>query len=296
MPNPKANGGTHELQERYAKNIVALMRPEMLIRNTFSRDYEGDPTSGAVKVPVRKDDVTVQDYDVVNGADLTTSKTEYLTILVDKFKAVNELIDGYEADAVPDNLIAQRLESAAFSLGSLYEADAIATLCKGTASQNADCTAQNVYSNICKDISKIKRKGVKKSQMRVAISNDTELLLLENEKYSNSASQIGAELAREGVVGKINGVYVICEELGNKEVVTGTGAEAVTSKYEIEYIVYATPWCQAIDEWSVLPAVKDLNDGKHIGASALQGRQVYTDALTDVNASIYKCKSTVVSA
>ena len=280
MPNPKATGGTHELQERYAKNIVALMRPYMNIRNTFSRDYEGDPTAGAVKVPVRSGDVAVQDYDVVNGASLTTATTSYIDILVNKHKAINELIDGYEAAAVPDNLVAQRQESAAFALGSTYEADAIAELLtSGTASTCADCTEANVYKNICKDISKIKRLGAKKSEMYVAISDDTELLLLENDRYANSASQIGAELAREGIVAKINGVYVIVEDLGQK------GGK------DVEYIVYATPWCQAVDEWGVKPSVNNLADGIHIGASALQGRQDYANKVTNANAVIYKVKA-----
>lgn len=284
MANPKTNGGTHELQERYAKNIVALMRPDMKIRNTFHRDYEGDPKAGAVKVPVRNIDVAVQDYDVVDGCDLTTSTTEYITILVDKHKAINELIDGYEAAAVPDNLVAQRQESGAYVLASTYEADAInALLVGGQASNMADCTASNVYMNICKDISRVKRKGVKKSDMYVAISDDTELLLLENEKYSNSASQIGAELAREGIVAKINGVYVIVEDLGKKD------------NKDVEYIVYATPWCQAVDEWSVKPAVNDLADGKHIGASALQGRQEFTDKVTDSKAVVYKTRDAQIS-
>lgn len=33
--------GTHKRQERYIKSIVELMRPDLLIRNTFTTDYEG---------------------------------------------------------------------------------------------------------------------------------------------------------------------------------------------------------------------------------------------------------------
>ena len=46
------------------------MRPYFRIRSTFSRDYEGNPTAGAVKVPVRNMDVNVRDYDVKNGLAL----------------------------------------------------------------------------------------------------------------------------------------------------------------------------------------------------------------------------------
>lgn len=46
------------------------MRPSLKIRNTFSRDYEGTPTAGAVKVPVRNTDVSIRDYDIKNGLSL----------------------------------------------------------------------------------------------------------------------------------------------------------------------------------------------------------------------------------
>lgn len=280
MANAIGTNGTHERQERFANAIVKLMRPALKIRNTFSRDYEGNPVSGAVKVPVRDTDVALTDYDVKTGVALSQSATTYLNVPVDNHKALNELIDGYEASAVPDNLIAQRLESGAYTIARTLEADAIDQLLKGTASEQADCTEANVYSNIVKDIAILAKKGVDKSRMYVAIDYSTETLLLTDEKYSNTASQIGAELAREGIVGKINGVNVIVEDLSQN-----------TAKTPIEYAVYGIDWCQAIDEWKVAPSVNNLSDGAHIGASALQGRMVYTDTLTRKEAVIVKTKA-----
>ena len=277
--------GTHERQERYAKEIIKLMRPQMKIRNTFSRDYIGDPTAGAVKVPVRNTDVALNDYDVKTGAPLTQSATTYLNIPIDNDVAINELIDGYEAAAVPDNLVAQRIESGSYITAKKLEDDAIAALVgTGTASTMDDCTASNVYANIVKDIAKLAKAGVDKARMKVAISYETETLLLTDEKYSNTASQIGAELARNGVVGRINGVDVLVQDLGVKTV--------GSSNYDVEYVVYGIDWCQAIDEWSVAPSVNDLKDGAHIGASALQGRMVYTDTVTNANAVVVKSNST----
>lgn len=280
MANVIGTNGTHERQERFANAIVKLMRPALKIRNTFSRDYEGNPVSGAVKVPVRDTDVALTDYDIKSGVALSQSATTYLNVPVDNHKALNELIDGYEASAVPDNLIAQRLESGAYTIAKTLEADAIDQLLKGTASEQENCTAENVYANIVKDIAKLAKKGVDKSRMYVAIDYATETLLLTDEKYSNTASQIGAELAREGVVGKINGVNVIVEDLSQN-----------TAGTEIEYAVYGVDWCQAIDEWKVAPTVNNLSDGAHIGASALQGRMVYADTLTRTEAVIVKTKA-----
>lgn len=258
------------------------MRPSLKIRNTFSSDYVGNPTAGAVKVPVRNTDVTMRDYDIKSGIALEQSTTDYLNIQITKNKGLNELIDGYEAAAVPDNLMAQRLESAAYSSAKTLENDAIsALLAKNTPSLNDDCTKDNVYENIVKDVSKVAKLGVDKDRMYVAISYETENLLLTDEKYSNTASQIGAELARNGVVNKINGVKVITQDLGQDS--TGKA---------IEYIVYAIDWCQKIDEWKVNPVVVDLTNGsaEFIGASTLKGRFVYEDVVTDAKAVIVKSK------
>lgn len=273
--------GTHQRQERYVPMIVELMRPYLFIRNTFSRDYEGDPKAGAVKVPVRGTDVAVQNYDVVSGANLTTSATTYLNIPIDKNQVINELIDNYEALAVPDNLVAQRLESGAYSIAKTMEADALAVLTTegnytASATAGTDSTESTIYKDIVKDIAKLKKLGVDASRIKVAIDSDTEVLLLNDSKFSNTASQIGAELARNGVVGKINGCDVITEDL---------------SSVSAQYIIYATDWCKAIDEFTIAPRVVDINDAAHVGASKLEGRMVYADAVTDKKAVVVKFAS-----
>ena len=94
---------------------------------------------------------------------------------------------------------------------------------------------------------------------RVAISSDTELALLTDEKFSNTASTIGAELVREGVIGKIAGVATKPNYL---------------MPANVEFIIYDKRFCQKYEVWKKEPAINSLADGKHIGASALQGRQV----------------------
>ena len=276
MANAIGVNGTHERQERYADAVLKLMRPALKIRNTFGRDYEGSPKAGAVKVPVRALDPEIRDYDVKNGIAPSQSATTYLTIPVDNNKAINELIDGYEALAVPDGLVAQRLEAGAYSVSKALEDSAIDALKEGTASTQEDCTEANVYSNILKDIAILAKKGVDKNRMYVAIAYETETLLLTDEKFSNTASQIGAELSREGVVGIINGVNVITEDLGEG----------------VEYIVYGTDYAQAVDEFTSLPHIVDLEgSANYVSASALKGRMVYASAVTNKEAVIVKTKA-----
>lgn len=282
MANAIATNGTHKRQERYADTIVKLMRKEFNIRNEFSRDYEGNPVSGAVNVPTRNGDITLSDYDILNGITMTQSATDYLQVLVDGHKAFSELVDGYEAEAVPDNIRAQRLESASYVIGKALENSAINALISGGTIEEStsETTEDNVYKTIATSVKTLKARGIATNDLRIAISADTELKLLTDSKFANTAGTLGAELVRNGVIGKINGVQV---------------KPNYNLPENVEYIVYAPAWCQAIDEWKVAPTFNDIKDGKHVGASALQGRMVYKDIVTNALAVQVKTIGTVPS-
>lgn len=280
MANAIAINGTHKRQERYADTIVKLMRKQFNIRNEFSRDYEGNPVAGAVNVPTRNNDITLSDYDVLNGITMTQSATDYLQVLVDGHKAFSELVDGYEADAVPDNLKAQRLESAGYVTGKALELSAIKALIDGgtTEASTSATTEDNVYKTIATSVKTLKARGIATNDLRIAVSADTELKLLTDSKFANTSGTLGAELVRNGVIGKINGVQVKPNYL---------------LPDNCEYIVYAPAWCQAIDEWKVAPSFNNIQDGKHVGASALQGRMVYKDVVTNSLAVQIKTTGTI---
>ena len=196
----------------------------------------------------------------MNGIELTQSATDYLPLPVNKDYGINELIDGYEAEAVPDNLVAQRIESAGYSIGMKKENMAIEALKTGTVSTDkTPLTEADAYKKIATEIKNMKARNMKVSSMRVAVSADTELLLLTDDKFSNTAGTLGAELVREGVIGKINGVPVKPNYLMGDDV---------------EFIIYDKRFCQKYEVWKAEPSVEDIKDGKHIKASALQGRQV----------------------
>ena len=244
--------GTHKRRESYANEVLAIARAETNIYDDFSEDYEVDGVTGQINVPTRDEEVKVSDYDIKEGIELQTSGTDYLPLPVDKDYAVNELIDGYEASAVPDNLVAQRIDSAGYSIGLKKEQMAIKCLLTGTESTDKEATTvENVYKKIVGEVKNMKKRNI-------------EEMLLTDEKFSNTSGSLGAELVREGVIGKIAGVavkpnYLIDSEAGDADV---------------EFIVYDKRFCQKYEVWKKEPAVEDLKDGKHIGASALQGRQV----------------------
>lgn len=253
--------GTHKRKETYANEVLAIARAEMNIYEDFSTDYEKDEVTGQINVPTRNGEVKVSDYDILNGIELTQSATDYLPLPIDKDYGVNELIDGYEAEAVPDNLVAQRIESAGYSIGMKKENMAIEALKEGgtVSTDTTPCTKSDVYEKIAAEVSNMKKRGMKVNTMRVAISADTELALLTDEKFSNTAGTLGAELVREGVIGKVAGVATKPNYLMGDDV---------------EFMIYDKRFCQKYEVWKKEPTVEDIKDGKHIGSSALQGRQV----------------------
>ena len=252
--------GTHKRKETYANEVLAIARAEMNIYEDFSTDYEKDEVTGQINVPTRNGEVKVSDYDILNGIELTQSATDYLPLPIDKDYGVNELIDGYEAQAVPDNLVAQRIESAGYSIGMKKENMAIEALMTGTVSSDtAPLTIEDVYKKIVAEVKNMKKRNMKVNQMRIVVSADVEELLLTDEKFANSSSTIGAELLREGVIGKIAGVAVKTNYLMGEDV---------------EFVIYDKRFCQKYEVWKAEPSVEDIKDGKHIKASALQGRQV----------------------
>jgi hypothetical protein len=252
--------GTHKRKESYATQVLAISRAETNIYDDFSEDYEKDGVTGQIMVPTRDEEVKVSDYDIKNGIELQTSGTDYLPLPIDKDYGVNELIDGYEAEAVPDNLVAQRIDSAGYSIGMKKEKMAIEALLTGTVSSDTSkLTTANVYAKIVAEIKNMKKRNMKANQMRVAISADVEELLLTDEKFSNTAGTLGEKLVREGVIGKLAGVATKPNYLMGENV---------------DFIIYDKRYCQKYEVWKKEPAVEDLKDGKHIGASALQGRQV----------------------
>ena len=212
-------------------------------------------------MPTRSAEVTISDYDILNGVELTQSATDYVPLPIDQNYAINELIDAYEAEAVPDNLRANRIEAAGYSMGLKKENLAISELVgKGTTSDDTTAlTKEDAYEKIAKEIANMKKRNMEVASMRVVVSADTELILLTDDKFANTAGTLGAELVREGVIGKINGV--------------ATKANYLLPE-GVEFIIYDKRFAQKYEVWSVAPSINNIADGKHIGASALQGRQV----------------------
>ena len=253
----------HTLQERYSALVEAKLRAEAVYANLFNHKYEGDPKAGAVKIPVR-DEVAVGAYDRATGKQLTVGSTTYITLPIDQDQAVNELIDGFEAAAVPDNIVADRLDSAGYGLAIDEDAakrTALTTDGNYTATGNTTkLTKATAYDAIIDAIQAAKKAHVRKGTMWLAVSNETYGTLLKDETHFVKASNLGDEITTTGFVGKIDGVPVY---------------EDADMTEDFEFILGNSEFCHFVAEFAVPVAVKDLADGAHIGASAVQGRRVY---------------------
>ena len=80
----------HTARERYSELVDAKLRATIVKRVGVicNNRYEGTPKAGAVKVPVRDTEVAVADYNKKTGSTMTHGDTSYLTVTIDKDKAV----------------------------------------------------------------------------------------------------------------------------------------------------------------------------------------------------------------
>ena len=264
----------HTLRERYSALVDKKFRKSLKTAYCFNGRYEGSPKAGAVNLVVRDTEVATGDYDKKAGGTLGTSATTYLKILVDKDKYVNELIDGYEAAAVPDGIVAERLDSAGYSMALALDTDGVACLeTEGTALDDVTpMTKANVYESFVDARTRLSNTGVPEEGRFALVTPHVYGLILKSPEFVN-ASSLGAEVIQTGALGKIAGFLIY--ETNNLSSTT-------------EYVAGHRDWCHRVEEWSVPVAINDLKDGKHIGASAVQGRKVYGHKVSKAAAVLVK--------
>lgn len=276
----------HTAQERYS-NLVDIKLRHTLVKKDgviFNNRYEGSPKAGSVKVPVRDTEVTVGNYDKANGVAGTNGTTTYLTVAIDKDKSVNEIIDGYDAVSVPDNLVADRLDSAGYSLAYQVEQDATTLLeTKATATGTTTAlTKTTVYEAIVDARTALSKAKVPNDGKRfLLVCPDVYALVLKSPEFIK-ASDLGDTVTQTGAVGKIAGFLVF---------------EDATLSETTEFLAGHPNWCTRVKEWSVPVHVQDISgSGKYIGASAVQGRMIYAHAVTKPATLLIKKKAASAGA
>ena len=265
----------HELQTRYSGMVDEKLRATLVTKDNliFNTRYEGNPKAGMVKVPVRDTEVEVKKYDKVKGVDITESTTSYFDLPIDNDEAVNELVDGYDASAVPDGIVAERIDSAGYSLGLSIDAKSIKALetTAGVtiASSKTAVTETTAYKQVLAAKRAQSRTGVPHSGRWLIASPEFMEMLLQDDHFVRQGD-LSQQLVMQGAVGKIAG-YTVFESnntmFEDTELVSG-------KKTTTEFICGHPNWCHRVQEWSVPVELKPLSNN-YIGASAVQGRKVY---------------------
>ncbi len=265
----------HELQTRYSNLVDEKLRSTLVTKDNliFNSRYEGDPKAGMVKVPVRDTEVEVKKYDKAKGVDVTESTTSYFDLVIDNDEAVNELVDGYDASAVPDGIVAERIDSAGYSLGLSMDAKSINAL-ETTAGvtiavSKTAVTESTAYKQVLTAKRIQSRAGVPHDGRWLIASPEFMEMLLQDDHFIRQGD-LSQELVMQGAVGKIAG-YTVFESnntmFENTKIVDG-------KKTTTEFICGHPNWCHRVQEWSVPVELKPLSNN-YIGASAVQGRKVY---------------------
>lgn len=277
------------LATRYSNLVDTKLRKLLVLKDgvIFNNRYEGSAKAGAVKARVTGE-ATVADYDIENGTALTKGGSSFMTITIDKDKAVNEIIDGFEAAAVPDAMVADRLDAAAYGLANVIDTDgAVELATNGTQlASTAALTKSNIYKTIVDVRTQMSKNGVPNDGRRyIIVSPDAYGLVLQSDEFIK-ASDLGDAVVQTGAVGKIAGMLVF-ESANLGEVTEGEGNEAVT--YNIDFVAGHPDYATRVNEWGVDVHVQDISgSGKYIGASAVQGRKLYAHKVTNANAIFVK--------
>ena len=271
----------HTNQERWSKLVDAKLRNQLVTRDNyiFNNRYEGDPKAGKVKIPVRDTEVSVKDYNKATGIDPEAGTTTYLELNIDQDEAVNELIDGFDAASVPDGIVADRLDSAGYSLGLSIDKKSIEALQAATgattgatiSATKTAATESNAYKLALEAKRVLSRKGVP-AEGRFMIVSPEYLEVLMLDEHFIKRGDLSQEMVQAGVAGKIAGFNVFESNNMDYENTTRVASKKTTT----EFIAGHPNWCHRVMEWQVPVHLQDLaGSGKYIGASAVQGRKVY---------------------
>jgi hypothetical protein len=259
----------HTLQERYSPMVDAKLRYTIPQKTgvIWNNRYEGDPKAGVVKVPVRDTESTVAAYSKVDGVAKTNGATSYTSLTINKDYAVNEIIDGYDAAAVPDNLVADRIDSAGYGMALQMNTD-------GTTELVSKCTPLNTASALTKDTIYAAfvaaRTAMSKAKVPLQgrwalVTPDCYALVITSPEFIK-ASALGDSVVQNGAVGAIAGFMLY---------------EDATIPANFYFIAGHMDWCSRVEEWAVPVKLPDISgSGTYIGASAVQGRKVYGHLVT----------------
>ncbi|MEA4921395.1 MAG: hypothetical protein VB078_10820 [Clostridiaceae bacterium] len=261
---------------RYSNLVDAKLRKTLVTKDNyiFNNRYEGSPIAGKVKIPVRDTEVAVKTYNTATGASLSAGSTTYQELDIAYDEAVNEIIDKYLAASVPDGIVAERLDSAGYSLAMSIDTKSVTALettdgITVSATKTA-CTDTTAYKTVLAAKRTLSRKGVPNDGQRWLIASPEFMEVIMTDDRFIKQGDLSQELVQAGAVGKVAGFIVF--ESNNTMYENTTLVEGKTTS--TEFMCGHPNWCHRVEEWSVPVTINNLTN-EYIGSSAVQGRKVY---------------------
>lgn len=257
---------THLLQDRFSELMDERLRAELVTGFIFNTKYEGDPKAGAVKIPTRGE-ANVRVYDRAKGIAPEEGETKYITLTDFKDVAVNEVIDGYEAAAVPDNLIADRLDSAGYAGARELDKAGIGVLEKeGT---EVTLAKKDVFEQVLEVSVALSKENVPAAGRFLLVNPETYAELLLDPRFIKQGD-LAQNIVQKGVVGMVAGFEVY-----------------QTNDLTAKMVGGHPNWAARVREWVVPVYLADFkDDANYIGASAVQGRWIYGHKVTNPKAVV----------
>ena len=260
-------------QDRYSSIVLAKLRSTSVFAGIVGRQFEGDPKAGAVKVPVRGE-AAVSQYSIANGLAGSAAETTFKTISIDQDYAVNEIIDGYAANAVPDGMVAERLDSAGYGLGKKAD-DIILAAINHQTSGSYDCKtatqsdATKISDLIIDMVAEAVTVGVDRDKCWAVINPTNQAKLIKETQFTLCTSLSDME---KGVMGYVAGVPVYMSN---------------NSNFTDKVLVGNSDFIHYVAEFMVPPTLRD-GTGAYIGSAQVVARLVSGAAVTRPTTVIYK--------
>ena len=298
----------YTLRTVYSKEIDALLKANLVTKDNviFSTSgIEGNYLGGAIKIQVQTAEVLAADYSTTNLAanEVTYGSNAYITVTSFKDKAVNELIDHYEASAVPGDIIANKLESAAFVMEQLLDTEALTALVNASQGNDVggsaygstdprytkagvvlsttdvclDNLASIAYTTMTTVAKKLTQAKVPQKNRFAIVNAEMQAALLNDDKFIRQGD-LSQELKNSGAVGQIAGLAIYPSESmpNGADISVGTVAH-----YGVTAVVAGHPmFNKRYEIWGTEPAINTMVVSNIIGGSMLQGRKVYAHTIT----------------
>jgi len=261
------------LQERYSSIVLAKLRSTSIFADIVGRQFEGDPKAGAVKVPYRAE-CTVAAYNPASGLAGTDTATAFKTINIDQDFAVNEIIDGFEAAALPDGKIAERLDSAGYGLGKKADDIIIAAINHQTSGEYDCKTATSSSSTKIADliadmVAEAVAAGADINKIFAVVKPSSYASLLKETLFVQCTA---LEDLQNGMIGRLAGTPVYMSN---------------NSNFTDKVLVANSDFVHFVCDFKVAPTVKD-GANQYIGSAQVVARMVCGAAVTEPSTVIYK--------